>query len=578
MGQCFSATLFANPVQCHQEIPDIKILNEDGTDKYIFSDGIGKISVDFARKTADRHGIPEVPSAFQIRYQGCKGVLAIDPDFQGEIAIRPSMRKFTTEAISDLEIITWSKAMPCYLNRQIISILSTLGVENSVFEKMQRRMLNELDQMLKDKTTAIKLLERCHSDLGLTATLVGMIRSGISLDDPFISVNLLLLKGRLTKEMRKKTRVFVEKGICLIGVLDETRTLKYGQIFVQYKHNGASSPTILKARVGVAKMPAFHPGDFRNLEAIDVPRLHHLCNVVVFPAVGPRPHPNECSGSDLDGDIYWLTWDSDLLPNHVEPMDYTASKPTEVESVSMDHIKEFFVNYIKNDNLGTIANAHLAWADSSPQGVCDPACLRLAALHSIAVDFPKTGVPAVMDLDLRPSEYPNFMENKKKQSRASSKVIGIMYNEVKGFQLPENTSYRITRQDLKLNEQLLTEGYMKFIPQARAQRDGYYFELSAIMNQFGIKSEMEAVSGNIMKCFHSKSRKTSQIRDTVLRAVHSLRKKTLEEFRKQITDLEKKQEAKALASAWYYVCYEPKEKTECVSFAWIPYKFLLNQR
>lgn len=58
-------------------------------------------------------------------------------------------------------------------------------------------------------------------------------------------------------------------------------------------------------------------------------------------------------------------------------------------------ITKFFVDYIQNDNLGKIANAHLVWADrSNDLGARCQQCLQLAALHSKAVDFPKSGVPA----------------------------------------------------------------------------------------------------------------------------------------------------------------------------------------
>ena len=58
----------------------------------------------------------------------------------------------------------------------------------------------------------------------------------------------------------------------------------------------------------------------------------------------------------------------------------------------ISEILDFFVNYIVNDKLGVISNAHLAQADQSPLGVYDPVCLRLAGLHSKAVDFAKVVV------------------------------------------------------------------------------------------------------------------------------------------------------------------------------------------
>ncbi len=58
----------------------------------------------------------------------------------------------------------------------------------------------------------------------------------------------------------------------------------------------------------VAKIPCLYPGDFRKLIAVDVPQLKScIRDCIVFPNKGPRPHPNEMSGSDLDGDQYWVS-------------------------------------------------------------------------------------------------------------------------------------------------------------------------------------------------------------------------------------------------------------------------------
>ena len=66
-------------------------------------------------------------------------------------------------------------------------------------------------------------------------------------------------------------------------------------------------------------------------------------------------------------------------------MDVTTPKPKKVDQVKIGHIQGFFVDYIKSDNLGQIANAHLAHADASAMGVSDPICKKLAQLHSHAV-------------------------------------------------------------------------------------------------------------------------------------------------------------------------------------------------
>lgn len=45
-----------------------------------------------------------------------------------------------------------------------------------------------------------------------------------------------------------------------------------------------------------------------------------------------RPHPNECSGSDLDGDIYFVCWDDELIPHkQFEPMDYSPAPTTRLD-------------------------------------------------------------------------------------------------------------------------------------------------------------------------------------------------------------------------------------------------------
>jgi hypothetical protein len=70
----------------------------------------------------------------------------------------------------------------------------------------------------------------------------------------------------------------------------------------------------------------------------------------------------------------------------------------QVDQVTVEHLQQHFVNFAMNDNLGQISTWLLAQADAL--GPDSPPCQELAALHSTAVDFPKTGKPAELDFGL----------------------------------------------------------------------------------------------------------------------------------------------------------------------------------
>lgn len=92
----------------------------------------------------------------------------------------------------------------------------------------------------------------------------------------------------------------------------------------------------------------------------------------MFPSKGPRPHTDEISGSDLDGDKYFATWYKPLIPPgcNKDPMDF-PSPPKRIlpRKVEVGDMIDFVAEYIKNDQLGVIANAHLVHADSEDEGM-----------------------------------------------------------------------------------------------------------------------------------------------------------------------------------------------------------------
>jgi len=213
------------------------------------------------------------------------------------------MSKYESEN-DKLDVLAYSKYQPCYLNRQLITLLSTLGVPDRIFEKKQREALDQLDAILTDPVKAQEALElMCPGEV--TNILRELLKCGYKPDaEPFLSMMLQTFRSSKLQELRTKSRIFIPRGRAMMGCLDETRTLDYGQVFVQvsgarFRSLGNEFLTyvdseieprnyVVMGKVVVAKNPCLHPGDVRVLMAVDVPALHHMVDCVVFPQKGKR--------------------------------------------------------------------------------------------------------------------------------------------------------------------------------------------------------------------------------------------------------------------------------------------------
>ncbi|KAF3432100.1 hypothetical protein FNV43_RR26839 [Rhamnella rubrinervis] len=582
LGQSFSSSWETLTVHMYGTIPDIEV--ETGGIKYCFSDGIGKISAQFAQNVAMICGISSTPSAFQIRFGGYKGVVAVDPTSRMNLSLRNSMCKYNSMNTT-LDVLTWSMYHPCFLNRQIVTLLSTLGVKDHVFEKKQKEAINQLDAILTDPSKALEGLDWMFQGEN-TNVLKDMLKCGYKPDaEPFLSMMLQTCRALKLLDLRTKTKIFVPNGRSMLGCLDETATLKYGEVFVQCSSRKLSGDFsfissditssssqdnfIVRGKVVVAKNPCLHPGDVRVLRAVDVPALHHMVDCVVFPQKGKRPHPNECSGSDLDGDMYFVCWDSDLIPSQqFNPMDYTPAPIKELNrKVTMKEVVEYFTDYILSDNLGIIANAHTVFADKDPKKAMSDSCLELAKLFSIAVDSPKTGVPAKLPGRLRIKEYPDFMEKPDKPTYESKSVIGKLFRQVKGVEVYQHSIRTIRSFTLEVAEKyydrdMEVDGFKDHIEDAISYKTEYDYELGNLMDYYGIKTEAELLCGKVISASKYFDRKRNS--RSLKHAVESLREKV----RTWFNDGDKEcgptdnstidHGVRAKASAWYHVTYHPR--------------------
>lgn len=151
-----------------------------------------------------------------------------------------------------------------YLNRQCIILLSGLGVSDDTFIALQDKMLRSLALMLLFEMVALDTLRHVNIPGGIKVTALS--RSGVKFTrEPFFrSLLLAIYKSRLGDLLRRARIAIPEThGRLLMGVIDETGFLQYGQVFVRYSKL-VSEPgkelTTLKGRVVISKNPCFHPG------------------------------------------------------------------------------------------------------------------------------------------------------------------------------------------------------------------------------------------------------------------------------------------------------------------------------
>ena len=291
-----------------------------------------------------------------------------------------------------------------------------------------------------------------------------------------------------------------------MGIMDEFNILEYGQAFLHIKTK--NKDLILNQKCSIAKCPCLHPGDIRVLdfkkynpndkETLKYKIFEKYENVIIFPSKGKRPHPNECSGSDLDGDYYFVFYDKDLIPkesNLIEPMNYFFDiKSLKKKHITIKDIIEYFAEYTNLNNLGLIGDSHLALADQDKKGAKGNIPMLLAEKFSLAVDAPKTGLKIELNEDENAKKFPHYMEKKKNKSYVSNNILGIIYDNI-------NESIALMANDKEItgiyyDKDLEIIGWKKFGILALSFYRDYYKEMVNLLVKNEIKGESVLLTGN----------------------------------------------------------------------------------
>ena len=456
IGMLFSEVQLVNVIidDCHIHVADdIESLSGD-----VFTDGCGLIGMELAKQISEVSKIELscLPSVYQIRYQGCKGVVAINPSIPNHhLVIRSSMKKFNpgSRPFPTIGLCDYSRPYSYgHLNKQYIMLLSGLGVRDEIFLTKQKEHLEYLEKMMHDPEIAIMIC--CWRNRpGLAAQITKHLTVDSFSKDMLIKRELCRLKSQLLTKiegkasqriLKIKLRLLINESRNIFGVCDPIGILEYGQCFVRPTIRGKPSTIIGKVTVG--KNPCYLLGDIRVLEAIDDPRLHHLVDCIVFPTKGKRPHPSEIAGSDLDGDQYFVCWDKDLIPPKiVEPYEYPS-----VESGIGGVVDDFsMIDFFSRQNqvsgmMGKLDGYYMFWA--SKENVRSEKCQQLGKLFSRSVDATKTGDTI---------KIPHYLVPKKEEFISWQNEIGR--RESNDCQVWEKMEYIVIKESEKLKESLVRE-------------------------------------------------------------------------------------------------------------------------
>ncbi|CAF4780552.1 unnamed protein product [Rotaria sp. Silwood1] len=404
-------------------IPDIE------HNEFCFTDGCGTISLGLAKKIAQSIGIQineksDIPSAFQVRIAGCKGMLSVDPKSKSNefyIKVRKSMVKFESDDWT-LYIVDHSRPMPLSLNNQIIRLLSDLGNSNGIFESIQMRCIDRKEFWHPPAKCYLNALD--------------------SLNQSIINENQQKYKNAKNFLIRNKIPLPVNEARCLFGIADETGTLKSGECFIQYRSLENSSTfekyIVHIGTVLVTKNPCLHPGDIRKLEAVYVPKLQScIRDCIVFSTNGHRPSFNEMAGADLDGDQYWVYWGNEFQIEEVaKPLLYPSTKKSCVNRITNELIVDHVLDTFTDTAPGIIANTHSVIADKHSNGTFSKECEECALLFARAIDARKTGeninlTPIMKLKDKYCQTYPEWMMkfDKPKMDPPSKSINEILYQK-----------------------------------------------------------------------------------------------------------------------------------------------------
>ncbi len=430
------------------------------SDGNVMNDGCALMSPALARDIARHLGLSEIPTAFQGRISGAKGLWDVDyksieqvgkDDFWIEVS--PSQLKVlphpaTRDACDEyrqFEVTDWSRPpQQSSLNTQFLTVLADRGVPFEVLENCQREHIHQyyytdLCEAMIDPRCVRSWIHQYHRTprnndevessgafpRDRTEKINMLLDAGFHPQDRYSPTRELLsgcLKDYLNWWADKLKITVMNESTFLYCVPDPYDVLGEGEVHCGLSLGWTSRTGIFSLYVAgmdglVARNPANHPSDVQRIKLVFRPELQGFRDVMIFSTKGQRSLASRLSGGDYDGDQCWLCWRQDIVSSFVN---YSPGPPDHITTQSCGLIEraERLTTIIPNDDLNAYsATAFLSGCfdfnlKPSMVGICtnehekvvyhrslqDEGAIKLAALAAFLVDARKQGLELTDDV------------------------------------------------------------------------------------------------------------------------------------------------------------------------------------
>lgn len=429
-------------------------LRDDPSRKQVMNDGCALISKPLAREISDSLGIDGVPSCFQGRIAGAKGLWMVDrhqsciDSFSGgddlwmqisdsQLKIDPHPQdwdeSYDKEKLT-FEVVNWSKDLhPVDLNIQLLAILEHGGRHNRLMKQRIAELTrqgiaavyNDVEHVLQADSSVLcrGLMQKLRPSGDATSRRLDQWAANdgefiIRLSEAgFAPRSFYPLRKKLQKHLNavldrhvEDLKIQVPLSTYAYCIADPYGVLAPDEVHFGFSkkwrsndpENTFEDDILEDMDVLVGRLPAHVPSDVQRRRAVWKQSLRHFVDVIVFPTTGDMPLAHMLSGGDYDGDTPWICWDQQIVQNFrnsdLPGLDFPAEHygltkhliPMAQLHSTDEFLQTAFEFNLTQSNLGRCTMEHEKL--SYDESIQSFRALELACLLSHLVDGRKGGV------------------------------------------------------------------------------------------------------------------------------------------------------------------------------------------